>query len=114
MVNYDDDVDELKFDKWFHYFTLGYFIDEEVFLYYSYWFTEEYYNYNNPASANLDIKNATIKVVVPTVGLSYHMTERITFKGQFAQARILDSEEYKLLEEHKTENIFSLAVSVFF
>ena len=114
MVNYEDDVDELKFDKWFHYFTLGYFIDEEVFLYYSYWFTEEYYNYNNPASANLDIKNATIKVVVPTVGLSYHMTERITFKGQFAQARILDSEEYKLLEEHKTENIFSLAVSVFF
>ncbi len=114
MVNYDDDVKELKFDKWFHYYTLGYFIDEEVFLYYSYWFTKEYYNYNNPPGITLDIRNGNIKVVVPTIGLSYHMTERITFKGQAAQARILDSEEFRLLKEHKTENIFSLAVSVFF
>lgn len=114
MVDYDDDVKELKFDKWFHYYTLGYFIDEEVFLYYSYWFTKEYYNYNDPGSLTLDIKNGDVKVVVPTIGLSYHMTERITFKGQAAQTRILDSEEFKLLEERKTENIFSLAVSVFF
>ena len=113
-VNYDDDVDELKFDKWFYYYTLGYFIDEEVFLYYSYWLTDEYYNYSNPTGENLDIRSAKVKVVVPTIGLSYHMTERITFKGQFAQVKIHDSQEFKVIENQPTENTFSLAVSVFF
>ena len=113
-VNYDDDVDELKFDKWFYYYTLGYFIDEEVFLYYSYWLTDEYYNYSNPTGENLDIRSAKVKVIVPTIGLSYHMTERITFKGQFAQVKIHDSQEFKVIENQPTENTFSLAVSVFF
>jgi hypothetical protein len=114
MVNYDDDVKELKFDRWFHYYTLGYFIDEEVFLYYSYWLSEEYYNYQNPSSTVLDINNAKVKVIVPTIGLSYHMTERITFKGQFAQVKIRDSQDYKIIGHQPTENTFSLAVSVFF
>jgi hypothetical protein len=114
IVNYDDDVDVLKLNKQFHYVTLGYFIDEEVFLYYSYWFTEEHYNYIDPNSIDIEVINGKIRIKVPTVGLSYHMTERITFKGQVAQARILDSEEYEFIDDHPTENIFSLAVSVFF
>ncbi|MEJ2054811.1 MAG: hypothetical protein P8X42_12895 [Calditrichaceae bacterium] len=113
-VNYDDDVEALKLDKWFHYFTLGYFIDEEVFLYYSYWYNKEYYNYITPAQTEVALKNGTIKVKVPTVGLSYHMTERITFKGQFAQAKIIDSDMVQIKRKSITENYFSLAVSVFF
>lgn len=113
-VKYDDDVDDIKLDKWFYYFTLGYFMDEEVFIYYSYWFTQEYYNYVDPYSTNFEILNGKIQVKVPTVGLSYHMTERITFKGQFAQAHIHSSEDFSIIEKNHRENIFSLAVSVFF
>ena len=113
-VQYDDDVDEMELDKWFHSFTLGYFIDEEVFIYYSYWLTDEYYTFVTADNDDISVLNGRVKVKVPTVGLSYQMTERITFKGQFAQARVTDSKNFKIVEEHVTENIFSLAVSVFF
>ena len=113
-VNYDDEVREVKLDKLFYYFTLGYFIDEEFFLYYSYWFTQEYYNYIDPNRTDFSINNGKLNLKVPTVGFSYHMTERITFKGQFAQAKIIDSKNFQITGRLLTENYFSLAVSVFF
>ena len=113
-VNYDDDVKELVLDKLFYYITLGYFVDEEFFIYYSYWLTQMHHNYFDIIDSLYVLKNGEFKIKVSSIGFSYHMTERITFKGQFSQVKFDIAKELPIFGHIPTENYFSTAVSVFF
>jgi len=117
-VTYDDDSREININKEFYYGTIGYHINEQLFTYFSYIFERERYPFN--ASLDPDhpiITDANVKLIGPTAGLSYHLNDRLTFKGQYAliESRavmpMLRRERFVVEEEF---SVYAVAASVFF
>lgn len=84
-VSYDDDLASLNEDKQFYYATLGYHATERLFVYGSYWVTEE--NDTNTDEDGLAIRLQQT-VTVPTLGISYELRPEIVLKAQWAPVDI--------------------------
>ncbi|NIR48187.1 hypothetical protein GWO43_07005 [candidate division KSB1 bacterium] len=114
IVNYYDDTPEIIIDKEFYYATLGYQVTEQLFVYGSYWLSEEDFTQifdTILATGMNDIK-------VPTVGVAFNINDRIRFKGQFAPVDFeldTDAKVFELANLRNQEfNHYSVAVSIFF
>lgn len=115
-VVYDDGWDELEADRRFYYVTLGYSLSERLFLYGSYWESEEEYTIIDEISNavfgdDLEFTTGEFDIRVPVAGLSYRLSDRITLKAQFARPKLKSNTPQFLISD--TENFYSLAVSVF-
>lgn len=118
-VGYDDDTPELSIDRSFYYATVGMQVTESWQAYASYWYTDQDNTITldevtgQPEDASeLTISNEN--VYVSTIGASYTLMERLTFKGQGARVRIdYDLPEYDTGFRAKYW-YFTAAVSVFF
>ncbi|MFQ6115831.1 MAG: porin [bacterium] len=114
IVTYDDDMPEVCIDKTFYYGTLGYQVTEQLFVYASYWVTEEEF------TQELDFLDAPVVVSgksdikVPTIGVSYNLNDRVTLKGQFAPVDIEPEIPSLQLRQEIEFNHYSIAASVFF
>jgi hypothetical protein len=104
-VSYDENVPDLDLTKSFFYSTLGYHISDKWFAYFSAWYLQEKF-----------LPNADLSFTVGTLGLSYMLNDRITFKIQTAsvefETKIFDSS----LGVVPSDDFFNhgVAVSVFF
>jgi len=112
-----DSRGETSFDGKFYYGTLGYLIKERVFPYASYWYISHDFTY---IAAELPLFTAVGITTIdgPTVGLSFKLNDRITFKGQYLSVSIKDEfpipfSTIKLVQEQRYK-IFAAAASVFF
>ena len=108
-VVYDEGTDRITFDKKFYYGTLGWNVREPLFLYASYWKTEEY----NTELIENDFLKFLIDVEVVTGGLSYNLSDRIALKGQLAIVKINSDLPPSLFSGADFE-VYSLAISIFF
>ncbi len=114
-VLYDDDTPEISIDKLFYYATFGFDLTDQLFAYASYWLTrQDFTAFREDAPNAPALVVAEVDVRVPTLGVSYRLNDRITFKGQFA--RVLIEEEVKRLQirENNNLNFYSVAASIFF
>jgi hypothetical protein len=115
-VIYDDDIEEMNFNKKFIYGTVGYRLIEKVFIYGSYWFTDENYTLVEPklngSATEYEISHGDIDIVVPNMGIAYNFNDRITFKSQLAKARIIGDNPDILTDQN--QKYFAIAVSVIF
>ncbi|HEX9652505.1 MAG TPA: hypothetical protein VGA99_02245 [bacterium] len=119
-VTYDDDIEEASLDKSFFYATLGYHLNDRLFVYGSCWFEQEDITDTDiDGSGKRVLVNGASDVKVPTFGFSYNLNDRITFKGQFARVWL----DFKQLDvvipsvDHTfkdTSNNYTAGVSVFF
>ena len=110
-VAYDDDIDEIEFDKKFYYATLGFHVTEKLFTYASYWVSDE--EFVVPVSTpHPKLTTGTIEISLPNWGISYTLSDRITLKAQYATGEIkIESEP---LNEEQDVDYYSVAVSTFF
>lgn len=114
LVAYDDDVAEVSLDKNFYYATLGYHLNERLFVYGSYWFTGQDFTGVFRDSGQPFLFRGDSDVKVPTFGFSYHLSDRITFKGQFARVWI-DARVPRInIFEKDAANNYAAGVSVYF
>jgi hypothetical protein len=113
-VTYDDDIEEVKLNKSFYYATLGYHLSERLFAYGSYWFARQDFSGVVPLSGQLILTSGDADIKVPTLGISYHLNDRITFKGQVA--RVWIDVRFPIFDrvEKSKANTYAAAVSVFF
>ncbi|KAA3609709.1 MAG: hypothetical protein D8M58_09325 [Calditrichaeota bacterium] len=104
-VLYDENIPQLDLTKTFYYATLGYFITDEWYPYFSYWHIREKF-----------LPNADFSFSVPTVGVSYMLNDRITLKAQSALIKFktkVFTDQYHVGPTADFGN-HALAVSVFF
>ncbi|MBN2008471.1 hypothetical protein JW960_03900 [candidate division KSB1 bacterium] len=88
-VYYQEDLPHANFNKHFFYITLGYRVTERLFTYLSAWSTDENRIWTDfTPSGKIDYFSGDVDVQVPNIGFSYHISDRITFKGQFAHVKI--------------------------
>lgn len=109
-VLYEEGSEDVENDKRFFYLTGGWRATETLMLYASYWQTAEEYSIGIPLFG--DIRDYEAQVRVPTGGLSWNFSERITFKLQYAYVE-LDGGEALFFPAHAF-NMYTTAVSVFF
>lgn len=106
-VEYDEDPLDINNDKRFFYGTLGYQISDKLFAYASYWQVDQYFNRREGAG----FQAAKLKLEIPTGGVAYQVSDRITLKGAAARVRQqLDFEGYGKRVFH----FYTVAVSVMF
>ncbi len=108
-IRYDFDVTQLKIQRQFAYATLGYYATDRLFVYGTYWYTNEEADVINiHEKASLDVYSG---------GVSFAALERVTLKAQYAAVEIdyFDS-SLPPEEEHGggVLHIFTMAVSVLF
>jgi hypothetical protein len=108
-VEYDEGTDQVDFDKKFFYGTLGWNVTEPLFLYASYWQTEEH----NTEIIENDFLKFLVDVEVVTGGLSYNLSDRIALKGQVAIVMINSDLPPSFFSGTDFE-VYSLAISIFF
>jgi hypothetical protein len=108
-VVYDEGTDQVDFDKKFFYGTLGWNVTEPLFLYASYWQTEEH----NTEIIENDFLKFLVDVEVVTGGLSYNLSDRIALKGQVAIVMINSDLPPSFFSGTDFE-VYSLAISIFF
>ncbi len=147
-VRFDEEFADVNTSSDFDYLSVGYRMSEKLFVYGSYWAgnendafiffkdpeTQSLYEDGKISLGGLDEDNFRVEGVtktdikIPTLGLSYNLTDQIILKGQFARARIQFSQPglrvnmdgfNEINNEARREspaNIFFLAtaVSVFF
>jgi len=82
LVSYDDGFPEFDVDKSFFYGTLGYLFGDRLFAYVSYWYLEQ--NLARRVSAGFETAKFTLSI--PNVGVAYHLSDRIIFKGSATRA----------------------------
>jgi hypothetical protein len=112
-VDYDDNITVWNRGNKFYYTTLGYHITDQLFIYASYWFTEEKFILVNPNEAGeLIIERGDFEIIVPNAGLSYSYGDRMTFKLQFAHVDI-GSDTSDLVPDEQLK-ILAGAISIFF
>ena len=108
-VAYDFDIPNFKFDKHFYYATLGYYLSDPLFIYASYWVTEEYYPpytiYNNKNPEELEI-------TVPNFGFAYNLSDRVKMKFHYAYVGIHSGNQ--AIYKDRFFHFISSAISVFF
>jgi hypothetical protein len=114
----NDTAGETGYDAKFYYGTLGYQITEQVFAYASYW----YVTHEQPFIASqIPRLLTTVGAFIlngPTVGVSFKLNDRLTFKGQYGYLNVKDeypfpfSNDVAIIEQRY--NIFAIAASVFF
>ena len=109
-VLYDEGTELIEADKRFVYGTLGWYPRESLFVYGSYWQTDEYDNVAAPGIDN--IEKFIITVGVYTAGVAYNISEQLTLKAQYAIADIGD--DSALFELRQDINVYALAFSVMF
>lgn len=115
IVRYDDEFPEVSIDKEFYYATLGYRATERLLLYASYWLNQEDFTQDlRTISESRPIQSGTGEITVPTVGLSYNLNDRITFKAQFARPDIESNIPDVGIFQEIEYNFYSTAVSIFF
>ena len=114
--NLEDASDDLDLERTFYYGTLGYFFKENFFIYGSYWKAKE----NLQAIANIEIQQRA-EIDIPTFGVAYNISERVTLKGQYAFVDIEHKDSIRLedgtilIESERSKiNFFAIAASVFF
>ncbi len=113
-VTHDDKAPQISIDKLFYYATLGYNIKDRLFVYASYWLTRQDFTVVFPIDGVPSVVIDEVDVRVPTVGFSYSLSDRITFKAQAARALIEEEIDAAALTIDDTFNHFSIAASVFF
>ena len=109
LVTYDDDIDDINYTKKFYYSTLGYNITDKLFVYGSYWVTEENYIF---ALEDNKFEIGDVEVTVPNMGISYNLNDRITFKGHIARANI--GADNPIILKNVEYNFYCIAISIFF
>lgn len=113
-VTYDDDMPEVSIDKEFYYTTLGYHVTEQLFVYGSYWVTEEDFTQEFVIDNLSVVTLAVTDVKVPTIGIAYSLNDRITLKGQFAPVDIDTKIPFFQIAQEAEFNHYSMAASIFF
>jgi hypothetical protein len=109
-VSYDDDTPAINEDKRFYYATLGYRATERLFVYGSYWLTQE----NAMDQALGVVTRIKQRVEVPTLGLAYELRPSIMLKAQWASVDIEADLPALELSQQIDYNHFSTAFSVVF
>ena len=116
-IAYKDDLPEISTDKLFYYGTLGYQITEQLFPYVSYWLTKWDYPFIASTIPELVINTAIGNIEALSFGISFHLNDRINFKGQYIPI-ILNDELPLITNEEITIkrklNIIAIAASVYF
>lgn len=120
FADYDFGDERINADSEFYYATLGYDVNEDLFVYGSYWFTRQYSTSSvAPIGihvAETDLNTGYLDIRIPTVGVSYLFSDTINAKAQYAYAyfepssSLLDVEGYFKGGFHHV----ALAVSVVF
>lgn len=114
----DQSDPQIDVNRLFYYGTLGYEVTDHLFVYGSYWFTEETSLIHVP----LGIARDDLSINVYTVGARYSVLQdedgfdRITLKAQYAYVPIdfqLERNAFSFTNEQKV-NFFGLAISVLF
>jgi len=113
----------IDLDRLFYYGTLGYHVNESLFAYASYWFSDEGFVLR---ALETDLRNQ-LDIEVPTAGIRYTLLrdeaglDRVTLKAQYAYVRIRDQEqgytgenEVSDKDEKPRLNFFAVGVSVLF
>jgi hypothetical protein len=114
----NDNHGEINFDGKFYYGTLGYQISEQIFAYASYWNVVHEFPFIVAQTPSLLTTVGATTIDGPTVGVSFKLIDRLTFKGQYVLVNIKDNLPFpysndKIIVENKY-NIFAIAASVFF
>jgi len=116
-VTYDDDAAALNYNKKFTYCTVGYQFTETMFSYVSFWKTIEDFNFLINKSAIpesvSDFQQNKMQIVVPTFGMAYNLSDRITLKGQIASSKISSTNPHFYYKGGKFF-YFSVAASIIF
>jgi hypothetical protein len=112
-TNLDEGISELELDLDFYYATLGYQFSEQVFMYASYGVTHGRFKL---LDADPEIEDEDI--IVPTIGLTYNLGDRIRLKGQYARVSSEDVSQFVsqgiVLKSKDTFNFYTLAASIVF
>ncbi|MCG8607414.1 hypothetical protein MJD09_20835, partial [bacterium] len=112
-VSHDDKTPQISLDKEFFYGTVGYSFTDELLAYGSYWLTRQDFTVlasEDPPELGL----VDFDVRVPNVGLAFNLNDRITFKGQYARVKLIETVKFLNLREEGNSNFYSIAASVFF
>ncbi len=113
-VTYDDDLDEVSLDKSFYYATLGYHLNERLYFYGSYWFTGQDFTGIFKEANQVSLYKGDADIKVPTAGLAYSISDRITFKAQVARVLIDVIVPIPDRSQKDSGYYYTAAVSVFF
>ena len=116
-VMYKDVLPRINNDGLFYYGTVGYRITEEIFPYFSYWRAKWNYPFIASTIPVVVINTATGEVESPTLGISFHVNDRITFKGQYIPVLLNDELPIVRNLNISTERrlyIIAFAASVYF
>ncbi len=114
-VNYDEGDERFDVDRLFYYATLGFQASDALFMYYTYWGTEDEFVFVDAQPGIIpvfDLYQGTLKIFVPSLGFSYGLNDRITLKGQFSWVDISSDDEFFKVDFR--QNVLSLAISAFF
>jgi hypothetical protein len=87
-VDYDLGFESIEIDRRFYYGTLGYRINEPLFVYASYWDTFEHALDPYEVNGEIRVLNSESDIDVWTVGLSYHILDNLALKAQFASVEV--------------------------
>jgi hypothetical protein len=115
FVHYDEAIPDLTMEAAFYYGTLGYYIWDKLFLYFSYWYLDSKY----PMVHEVSVDSTTVvtnvrEFTVPGAGAAFRLNDRITFKAQYAPLR--ETISIPPLRGNREQFFYygGLAVSVFF
>ncbi len=105
----------------FYYATLGAQVNEQLFVYGSFWMTDEHFwlpfdvlagFLPGPGSRDPNTRKFSSKLYIPTGGISYAINDRISLKGQVAHVKQELSGDK--VDYDWNANYYALGVSVFF
>jgi len=114
IVDIDEGIPELELDLAFYYATLGYHVNEQIYVYGSYWIMELHEAFLSPS--NKQITDA--EIYTPNIGLTYNINDRLRLKGHYA--RVKQNEENqsvsqnKMIKKEDNFSVYAVAVSVYF
>jgi len=115
IVRYDHDFEGIGIDKEFFYVNLGYRFTDRLFLYAGYWLNQEDFTHDlRTISERLPVESGTGEIRIPTIGISYNLNDRITFKAQFARPDIESSIPAVEIFQEIEYDFYGAAVSIFF
>ena len=114
IANIDEGFPELELDLDFFYATLGYHFTEELFVYGSYWVIKSHVALLAPGNEFEEDE----ETLVPNIGASYDLSDRMRLKGQFARVKSNDFihliSQDTLIKEEDNFSVYAIAVSIFF
>jgi hypothetical protein len=113
-----DNPGEISYDAKFYYGTFGYQFTEQIFAYTSYWNVKHDFPFIASQIPRLLTTIGATIIDGPTVGISFKLTDRLNFKGQYGLIKIKDELPFPFSDEvasiENRYNIFAIAASVFF